>query len=263
MAETATRTPDGSDGEESVATSSATSSASRDISVSEVLTNAARNAGIGQVAPGEAPTAAALLTAIGGVRGIVESILPGLVFVVVYTITQDLLPSVLIPVGVGVVFVVVRLISRTTASSAIVGLLGIGASALLAIVSGRAVENFVLGFYINGAWIVALAVSLLARWPLIGVIVGLLRGEGSAWRDDKAKFRVAVVTTLLWLGLFTLRLAVQMPLYFANEAQWLGATKLIMGLPLYAAVLWITWLLVTAVYKRADSRAASELESQG
>jgi hypothetical protein len=80
----------------------------------------------------------------------------------------------------------------------------------------------------------------------------LLRGEGTAWRDDKAKFRVAVITSLMWLGLFSLRLAVQMPLYFANEAQLLGATKLIMGLPLYAAVLWITWLLVSAVYKRDE-----------
>jgi hypothetical protein len=233
---------------------SVTDARPEEASLSDALSSAARKSGIGQVVPGETPTAFALLTAIGGVRGIVESILPGLVFLIVYTLTQDLLPSVLIPVGVGVLFVALRLISRTTASSAIVGLFGIGASALLAIFSGRAVENFVLGFYINGAWIVALVVSLIARWPLIGVIVGLLRGEGSHWRDDKAKFRVAFIATILWIALFSTRLAVQMPLYFADEAQWLGGTKLIMGLPLYAAVLWITWLLVSAVYKPAGER---------
>lgn len=230
-----------------------------EVSISDALSSAAKRAGIAQVTPGEAPTAGALLAAIGGVRGIVESILPGLVFLVVYTITQDLVPSVLIPVAVGVAFVIARLISRTTANSAIIGLVGIGFSAVLAIVSGRAVENFLLGFYINGAWIVALVVSLLARWPLIGVIVGLLRGEGSQWRNDKAKFRVAVITTVLWIGLFSLRLAVQMPLYFADDAQWLAGTKLIMGLPLYAALLWITWLLVSAVYK-TDSQKGDTSE---
>ncbi|MGV8969535.1 MAG: DUF3159 domain-containing protein [Microbacteriaceae bacterium] len=231
-----------------------------DASVAEALSAAARKAGIGQVAPGEAPTGSALLSAIGGVRGIIESILPGLVFLIVYTITQELLPSVLIPVGVGAFFVAARVISGTTASSAIVGLVGIGASAVLAIISGRAVENFLLGFYINAAWIVALSVSLVVRWPIIGIVVGLLRGEGSSWRDDKAKFRVAVITTVLWLTLFSTRLAVQMPLYFADEAQLLGATKLIMGLPLYAAVLWVTWLLVSAVYKAPQPRKDSRPE---
>lgn len=216
--------------------------------VGESLAGAARKAGIGQVLPGEAPTGAALLAAIGGVRGIVESILPGLVFLVVFTISQELLVSVLIPVGVAVVFVVLRLISRTPVTSAVAGLIGIGASALLAIVSGRAVENFVLGFYVNSAWIVALTVSLLVRWPLIGVIVGLLRSEGTDWRTNKPKFRVATITTVLWLSLFSARLIVQVPLYFAEEAQWLATTRLLMGLPLYAGVLWITWLLVKAVY---------------
>lgn len=217
-------------------------------SVRESLATAARKAGIGQVTPGEAPTGVALLAAIGGVRGIVESILPGLLFLIVFTLSQTLLISVLVPVGVATVFVLWRLISKTPVTSAIAGLIGIGASALLAIISGRAVENFVLGFYVNAAWIVALTVSLLVRWPLIGVIVGLLRSEGTQWRADKAQFRVATITTTLWLTLFSARLIVQLPLYFAGEAQWLATSRLLMGLPLYAAVLWVTWLLVKAGY---------------
>ena len=61
------------------------------------------------------------------------------------------------------------------------------------------------------------------------------------------------VTTWLWVGLFSLRLGVQVPLYLAEQAAALAATKLLMGLPLYAAVLWVTWLMVRAVYaRRAD-----------
>jgi len=223
---------------------------------SEALSAAAQKSGFGQVTPGETPTAGALLGAMGGVRGIVESLLPGFVFVFVYAITQETLPSVLIPAGIAVLFVLVRVVTRTPVVPALVGLLGIAVSAALAIFSGDAKENFVLGFWLNGGYVVALLISLFARWPVIGIIVGLLRGEGSAWRDDKAKYRVAFVTTVLWTGLFAARLAVQVPLYYADQTQLLGGAKLIMGLPLYAATLWVTWLLVRAVYAKGGAAAS-------
>jgi hypothetical protein len=224
-------------------------------SLSESLSSAAQNSAFGKVAPGETPTAGALLDAIGGVRGIIESILPGFVFVLVFAITNEVAPSVLIPAGIALLFVIVRLVSRTPVMPALVGLAGIAVSAALALFSGRAEENFVLGFLLNGAYVVALVVSLVARWPAIGIIVGLLRGEGTEWRTDKAKFRVATVTTILWTGLFALRLVVQLPLYYTGQAQLLGATKLIMGLPLYAGLLWVTWLLVRAAYSRPATAA--------
>ncbi|GAB3606333.1 DUF3159 domain-containing protein [Conyzicola nivalis] len=225
-------------------------------SLADALSAAAQNSGFGKVAPGETPTAGALLGAMGGVRGIVESLLPGFVFVVVYAITQETLPSVLIPAAIAVLFVLVRLVTRTPVVPALVGLLGIAVSAALAIFSGDAKENFVLGFWLNGAYVVGLLVSLLARWPVIGIIVGLLRGEGTAWRADKAKYRIAFVTTVLWTCMFAARLAVQVPLYYADQTQLLGGAKLIMGLPLYAATLWVTWLLVRAVYAKGAAAAS-------
>jgi hypothetical protein len=224
----------------------------------EAFSAAARKSGFGQVAPGETPTAGALLAAIGGVRGIVESVLPGFLFVIVFAITQETLPSVLIPAALAVVFVLARLVARSAVAPALVGLLGIALSAALAIFSGDARENFVLGFLLNGGYVVVLLASIIARWPVIGIIVGFLRSEGTAWRTDAAKYRVAVVATFLWTGLFAARLAVQLPLYFADQTGALGATKLIMGLPLYAAVLWVTWLLVRAVYTRPSAATSAD-----
>jgi hypothetical protein len=211
---------------------------------------AARRAGIGQVPPGEAPSARALLTAVGGVRGLIESILPGLTFLVVYTITRDLLPSVLIPLVVAVGFVVVRAVTRSPVMTAVAGVLGIAVSAALALLTGNANDNFVPGFVINAVSLVVILISLAVRWPLIGVIVGVLTGEGGAWREDGAKRRVMTVATVLWAAMFGLRLAVQVPLYFAGATEWLAGTKLLMGVPLYAVFLWVTWLLVRAVYAR-------------
>ncbi|MDX2024993.1 DUF3159 domain-containing protein [Microcella sp.] len=215
----------------------------------EALAAAAKKSGFGRVAPGETPTAHDLWSAVGGVRGLIESLLPGFLFLVVFTVTSDVVPSVLIPVGVAVLFVLVRAITRSPILPATIGLVGIALSAGLALWSGRAEENFVLGFVINAVWLVALLVSLAIRRPLIGVITGLLTGD-SGWRNDAAKRTVLTVTTWLWVALFALRLGVQVPLYFTEQTAALAATKLLMGLPLYAAVLWVTWLMIRAVYAR-------------
>ena len=216
----------------------------------ESLSAAARKSGFGAVEPGEAPSTGALLKAMGGVRGLVESILPGLAFLVIYTITKDLVISVVVPVAIAVAFVIIRAVTRTPWTSALAGVIGLALSAGLALITGRAEDNFVLGFLINAAFLIALIVSLVVRWPLIGVIVSLIRSEGSSWRADKAKFRVALIATLLWCGLFALRLGVELPLYFAGNAEALATLKLILGVPLYAGMLWVTWLLVRTVYAR-------------
>ncbi len=223
-----------------------------DVDVRAAFAAAAQRSGFAQVAPGERPTAHALWAAVGGVRGLIESLLPGFLFLVVFTITGEVAPSVLIPLGIAIVFVLVRAIMRSPIMPAVIGLIGIALSAGLALWTGRAEENFVLGFVINGVWLVALLVSLAVRRPLIGIITGLLTGDHE-WRSDPAKRTVLTVTTWLWVGLFALRLGVQLPLYLAEQAAALAATKLLMGLPLYAAVLWVTWLMIRAVYARRAS----------
>jgi hypothetical protein len=216
----------------------------------ESLESAARSSALGKVAPGETPTGSALLAAMGGIRGLVESILPGLTFLVVFTFTGQLLPSVLIPLGIAVAFVVVRAVTRQPWTSAVAGVVGIGLSAGLSLLTGRAQDNFLLGFGINAVFLVVLIVSLIARRPLIGVIASLITSEGSAWREDRAKVKVAIIATVLWIGLFSLRLGVELPLYFAGNTAALATLKLILGVPLYAALVWVTWLLVRTVWAR-------------
>jgi hypothetical protein len=213
---------------------------------------AVSKAGIGQVAPGEVPTGASLLRAVGGVRGLIEAIVPGLGFLVVYAFTREVLPSVIAPVALSVIFVIVRLASGTPATQAFAGVVGIALSAGLALFTGRAEDNFLLGLIVNVASVVVLLVSLLVRWPLIGLIAGVLTNEWTAWRKSAAKRRVLTVATWIWVGVFSLRLAVQVPLYFSQQTELLAGMRLLMGVPLYAAMLWVTWLLVTSVYRRAS-----------
>ena len=212
---------------------------------------AMRQTGFGQVAPGEVPTAASLLRAVGGVRGLIESILPGLVFLVLYTITKSVPLAVLVPVVVGVVFIIVRLVTRSAVMPAVIGLVLLAVSAVLALISGRAEQAFIPGMLINAGSALVLLVSIIARWPLIGLIVGFLTNEGVEWKKDAAKRRVLYIATWMWLGLFALRLAVEVPLYLTRQTELLAGAKLILGVPLYAVLLWVTWLLVRAAYGRA------------
>jgi hypothetical protein len=238
-------------------------------SVSEAFAEAARRSALGHVKPGEAPTGAALLGAMGGVRGLIESIVPGLVFVVVFTIltkriSDDLvIPiSVLAPGVVALVFIVVRLVQRQPVTTAVAGLFGVIISAILSIVTGRASNNFLLGFGIDAVLAVVMIVSLLARRPLIGLLAGLLTGDAAAWRDDPAKRRVAFISTILWAAFPLARLVAQVPLYLADQTAVLGIVKLAMGVPLYAGVVWVSWLMLRSAWTPGeqsgdDSGAAS------
>jgi len=213
-----------------------------------------RGSGLGALTPGETPTVDALWSAVGKTRGLVESLAPGLGFLITFTLTGELVPSVTAPVALSVVFIIVRLLQKTALMPAVAGLIGIGASAGIALWSGRAEDNFLLGFGANVLWLIALLISLLIRRPLLGYLAGSLAGDPQ-WRDQPGTKHIAGVATWLWAGLFALRLAVQVPLYLAASISALAAAKLIMGLPLYAAWLWVTWLLYRAVYGSKASRA--------
>ena len=204
------------------------------------LAAAAERSGLGRIARDDSLTPADLVGALGGVRGLAEAILPGLVFLVVWALAAS--------VGLAIVFTVARLATRSQPTQAIAGLVGVAASAALALWTGRAEDNYVIGFYTNAVYAIGILVSLLVRWPLVGLVVGFLMGDGTEWRHRKRTYRAMQFLTLVWLGLFVARLMVQLPFYFAGNVEALGATRLLMGVPLYALLLVFSWLVVRVVY---------------
>ncbi|MFB7250668.1 DUF3159 domain-containing protein [Microbacterium sp. NPDC056234] len=217
------------------------------------LGGAARKAGLD---PDEASTTQRVVwSAIGGWRGILESVLPSLAFVVLFTISPDpLILSLGVSVGLAAVFTVVRLVQKSPPSAAIGGLVAAGAAAGLALFTGRGEDNFVPGFLTNSLYGTALLISALVGWSLIGLAAGFLLGEGTAWRRDRRKKRAFFWLAIAWSALFFARLAVQLPLYFAGDVTALGTLKLIMGLPLFAPMIAVTWLVVRALYPRTEPR---------
>jgi hypothetical protein len=211
------------------------------------MSQALRRSGLGRVAPDQAPSASTLLTAMGGVRGIVESVLPGLIFLVTYTITNNLWWSVAAPIAIAIVFVVIRLVRRQPVTTAIAGLLLIVVSAVIALLTGRPENNFVPGFFINAGILLLTLITLVIRRPLIGLFASLLLSDPE-WRADPAQLRVAYIATWFWVALAVIRLGVELPLYAAGNTAALAAARLITGVPLYAVILWLTWLVMRTAW---------------
>ncbi len=204
--------------------------------------------------------------AVGGVRGLVEAVLPGLVFVVAFVITNDLTVPLVASVVAALVLVVARLVQRTPVTQALGGLLGIAVGVVWAWTSGDAEDYYAGGLLLNAGYLVVLLGTILARRPAVGYVVEALRAgltpeavkaeanraddqpsafaALTAWRDDPAKMRMYAIATWLWVGLFALRLAVKTPLYFAGDVAWLGTFHLLLGVPLWALVLYLTWYVV-------------------
>ena len=73
-------------------------------------------------------------------------------------------------------------------------------------------------------------------------------------RNSKNRYRAYRNATWVWFGLFAIRLAIQIPLYKANQLNALGIANIFLGVPLYLLVLWATWMIIkqVPVVKKSD-----------
>lgn len=184
--------------------------------------------------------------AFGGVRGLVDSGLPTAAFIVVFLLA-GLMPAVWSAVGVGAVLLGVRLVRRENAQHAIAGFIVVGLAAFIASRTGQPESFFLPKLLINGGYGLAWLVSIVIRWPILGVVLGPLLGERFAWRHDPLRLRAYTLASWLWVGLFASRLVVAVPLYLSGQVVALGVAHLAMSWPLFLVVCWATWLILRRV----------------
>ena len=148
------------------------------------LGGAARKAGLDPAQ--DASTQKVVWSAIGGWRGVLESVLPSLAFVVLFTVQPEpLILALGVSVGLAAVFTIVRLVQKSPPSAALGGLIAAGAAAALALWTGRGADNFVPGLITNAVYGTVFLVSALIGWSLIGIAAGFLMGDATGWRADK------------------------------------------------------------------------------
>ena len=207
----------------------------------------AKKLGVSATENGPAISKQSLLDAIGGRLGIAESIIPAFSFSVAFAISKSAVVSVAVASGLALLFIVIRLIRRQPVSQAVAGALAIALAAFLALRDGGNAEDyFVPGFITNAAYGSVLLLSVLVRYPIMGFVAQLLFGIEN-WRKSKTVYRRAQLVTLVWVGFFGLRLAVQLPLYFSQQVELLAASKVVLGAPAYAGLLVLTWVLLKSL----------------
>ncbi|MEO0024571.1 MAG: hypothetical protein RL196_1012 [Actinomycetota bacterium] len=193
-----------------------------------------------------------IVKSMGGWLGIAESILPTLVFVFTYQLSGNIWLSIAISGSLSLAALVRQLIVRSALAQAVVGALSIALTIWLTLKDNNASDFFLQGLITNSIYLAVGLISILMRWPIIGIIVGFLIGEGFTWRKRRAHFNRFVAATAIWCGLYILRLGIEVPLYLSQNLSALGAAKLILGIPFYAITLWLIWLVVKPLIRRAS-----------
>lgn len=190
-----------------------------------------------------------MLEQMGGVSGLIYSGIPVVVFVLANALF-GLMPAIWIALGSAVAITVVRIVRKAPVQPAISGFLGVAIAAFIAYRTGEAKGFFLFGIWTSVVYFGVLALSVLVRWPLAGVVWNALNGTGMDWRNDKPSRRGYDIATLALAAVFAARFIVQRWLYDADHTGWLAFAKIAMGYPLYGLAL----LVVVWAVRRSDRR---------
>lgn len=183
-----------------------------------------------------------VISALGGKRGLIDSGLPALVFLIVFNISgKNVNTAIYSAVALSIILTAIRLVKRETIQHAFSGLVGVAICALFSKRSGNAADFYLPGLYINIGYGLLYAIANLAKWPILGVMLGPILGENFMWRKDPARLAAYIKAGWLWVGMFSIRLLVQYPLYKSGNINALGTARLVMGYPLFIATAWATW----------------------
>jgi Protein of unknown function (DUF3159) len=187
--------------------------------------------------------------ALGGWRGSVETALPTVVFVALWSWRRDVGVAAGAALAVALVLALVRIAQRSSLSHVAGAVFATAIAAFFAVRSGRAEAAFLPGILTNAGFLAATLVSIATRWPAVGFLVGAgdprAQEDPFAWRRDRGMVRVCSRLTWVLVGTYAVRLAVMVPLYLAAEVAWLGAAKIALGWPLWVgSIALMGWLLL-------------------
>ncbi|WP_326692954.1 DUF3159 domain-containing protein [Streptomyces sp. NBC_01795] len=193
-----------------------------------------------QQVPGRRKQASAL-DQMGGSRGLMYSTLPVVAFVVANNV-RGLKVAIITAAALAVGIAVERLWRKESLQPALGGLFGVAVAAGISWYTGSAKDYFLIGIWASLGGAVLFLVSVLARWPLAGVIWNSATGKGTVWRADKRSRFYYDVATLVLAGIFGTRFVVQQWLYDSDQVGSLGFAKIAMGFPLLGlGLLVVAW----------------------
>ena len=188
-----------------------------------------------------------VLDAFGGKKGIIDSGIPSIIFLITFNIKDDLHTALYASVVVSILLTIIRLAKRDTVQHAFSGLIGALICAWFANRTGNPSDVFLPKLLTNLAYGSAYLIANLAGWPVLGLMLGPILGENLLWRKDPVRKAAYLRAGWLWVGMFFTRIAVQYPIYRSGNVNLLGTVNLAMGYPLFLATAYGSWLILKDV----------------
>jgi hypothetical protein len=183
---------------------------------------------------------------LGGVRGMIESSIPVVAFVVV-NIIWSLTPALVVAIATALGLAAYRLLRKESVRHALNGLVGIGIGALLAWKTGSPKAFYLPGILYTLAYGLAMVGSVVFGRPLVGWIWSLVVDKGAVrWRLDDGLRRIFAWLTLVWAATFFAKVVVNLLVWYADgltedqKVGILGIMRIALGFPPYALLLALT-----------------------
>lgn len=176
---------------------------------------------------------------LGGRRGAIDASVPPAVFVVGWLVSgRSIGWGAAAAIAAGVAVGIWRLARGRRVTASVASVAAVSLAAFVAIQTGRPEDFFLIQLLSNVASALAWALSILVRWPLLGVVVGLLLGQKTKWRRDPDLVRAYGNASWVWvLGQYTVRVLVFGLLWWSGWVVALGVARVVLSWPLVALTL--------------------------
>ena len=195
-----------------------------------------------------------VLAAFGGKKGLIDSGIPSVIFLVVFNVTDHLHSALFASVAVSALLTIIRLARRDTIQHALSGFVGVLICAWFANRTGNASDVYLPKLLTNLGYGTVYLIANLAGWPILGLMLGPILGENLTWRNHPERKRAYLLASWLWVGMFFTRIAVQYPIYRSGNVNLLGTVNLAMGYPLFIATAYGSWQILKNAPKISTER---------
>jgi hypothetical protein len=174
-----------------------------------------------------------VVNALGGKKGLIDSGVPSIVFLVVFNISKEVNAAVMSALALSLILAIIRLIKKDTIQHSVSGVIGVLICAYFANKSGNASDFYIPKLLTNLGYGTVYLIANLVGWPILGVVLGPLLGENFTWRNNPARKRMYVKASWIWVAM-----------YKSGNVNLLGTVNLAMGYPLFFAAAYGTWLVI-------------------
>ena len=188
-----------------------------------------------------------VISAFGGKKGLIDSGIPAVIFLVIFNVTKDLQSALIASIAISALLTIIRLARRDTLQHALSGFIGVLICAWFANRTGNPSDLYIPKLLTNLGYGSVYLIANLVGWPVLGLMLGPILGENLSWRNHPERKRAYVQASWLWVAMFFTRIAVQYPIYRSGNVNLLGTVNLAMGYPFFIATAYGSWLIIRRV----------------